>query len=96
MNGTAEKGKPIGDRIKEVRTLYEQLDSYGITDRFEGVVEFKRIANEFVKNGHGASGKIPLEGIDRTLEYVLTTNALGTCTAVLRYTGVVKMARRRR
>ena len=79
--------KTVGERIREVRALYEQLDSYGITDRFDGVQEFKRIANEFVRHGHGASGKIPLEGIERTLEYVLTQNPNKTSSAVLRFTG---------
>ena len=85
-----ENEKTIGERINEVKALYEQLESYGITDRFDGVKEFKRIANEFVRHGHGASGKIPLEGIDRTLEYVLTKNPNRTSSAVLRFTGVVK------
>ena len=79
--------KTVGERITEVRALYEQLDSYGLTDRFEGVAEFKRIANEFVRHGYGASGKIPLEGLERSLEYVLTKNTSKTSSVVLRFTG---------
>lgn len=79
--------KTVGDRITEIRAIYEQLETYGLTDRFEGVVEFKKIANVFVREGHGASGKIPLEGIDRTLEYVLPTNPSKVSTVVLRFTG---------
>lgn len=79
--------KTVGERITEVRALYEQLDSYGLTDRFEGVTEFKRISNEFVRLGYGASGKIPLEELERSLEYVLTKNTSKTSSVVLRFTG---------
>jgi hypothetical protein len=79
--------KSVGDRIEEMRAIYEQFETYGLTDRFEGVQEFKRIANEFVRYGHSASGKLPLEDIDRTLEYVLTKNPSKVSSVVLRYTG---------
>jgi hypothetical protein len=85
--------KSVGDRIKEIRALYEQLESHGITDRFEGVQEFRKIANEFVRDGHGAFGKIPLEGIDRTLEFLLTKHPNKVSSVVLRYTGTAQKKR---
>ena len=88
--------KSVGERIEEMRAIYEQLESHGLTDRFEGVQEFKKIANEFVRGGHSASGKIPLEGIERTLEYLLTKNPSKVSSVVLRYTGSDKKTSRKK
>ena len=77
--------KTVGDRVAEMRAIYEQLETYGLTDRFEGVREFKKIANLFVREGQSASGKIPLEGIDRNLEYVLSMNPKKDAMVVLRH-----------
>ena len=77
--------KTVGVRISEMRTLYEQLDVHGLTDRFEGVQEFKKIANEFVRDGQSRSGKLRLEGLEHDLEYVLTKNPNKVSSVVLRY-----------
>lgn len=63
--------KSIESRIEEIRNIYIQFQDHGISD--EIIKEFKIIANDFVKNGHGASGKIDLKEISMLLSYVLST-----------------------
>lgn len=61
------------DRLTEVINLYRQLNDLGVTtDSCDGIKEFKKIANTFVKDGFSSSGKIKLFEIDRVLAYTFT------------------------
>lgn len=73
------------ERLKEVRTLYEQIFAIGFPPDLEPIAAFRAIANRFVKVGEGASGSLPLKGYKRILVYMLSNQAHITSTVVLKY-----------
>lgn len=73
------------ERLKEVRALYEQLFSFGLSPDLDGVATFRGLANHFVKTGEGASGKIPLVGFKRNLVYKLSNQSHIDSTIVLQF-----------
>ena len=65
--------KSVEERLEEVMVIYKKLKDLGIDEHTcQGITEFKKIANYFVKDGHSASGKIKLYEANRTLVYTLT------------------------
>lgn len=61
--------KPLEVRLREVKELYTKLDSLGIPPDLEGIRAFRAIANDYVKDGIGHSGVIPIREIQRILRY---------------------------
>lgn len=76
--------KPLPQRLAEVAALYRQLDGLGLSPEFPGIRQFREIANAFVRDGTGASGRIPLPEAGRTLVYRLTTQPHLVSDVVLR------------
>jgi hypothetical protein len=70
--------KSVTERIFEVKQVYQKLKELGLNDQYEGIHDFKQIANLFVREGVPASGKIKLPEIDRILEYILSNNIPST------------------
>lgn len=77
--------KTVTDRLTEVRTIYEKLFALGLPTDQENVAAFRVIANEFVKTGQGASGKLPLRGFKRILVYKLSNQSHIQSTVTLQY-----------
>lgn len=77
--------KSAQQRLDEMITIYKQIESFGINERVcSGIKEFKIIANMFVKNAIGSSGKIDLPEIDRYLLYTLSLQSRVTSNVVLK------------
>lgn len=66
------KEKSIEERMDEMRRLYKQLSDLGLSKEHNGIRDFMQIANDFVKDGQSASGKISLDGLKRDLIYTLS------------------------
>jgi hypothetical protein len=61
------------ERLSEVMNLYKQLNDLGVTpESCEGIKEFRKVANTFIKEGFSTSGKIKLIELDRILVYTFT------------------------
>lgn len=79
------KTKTVGERIQEVRRIYEQLDALGLHEGVvEAIAEFRKIANEYVRNGVATTGAIPISSIRRILVYDFSTNPKVPCTVVMK------------
>ena len=78
--------KSIGERIAEVRRLYEQLDALGLHDGLDAIVEFRKLANTFVRTGEGSTGVLPICSIGRMLVYSFHSHRTTPCTIVLKLT----------
>lgn len=77
--------KAIEVRIQEIQSIYYQLNELGLSKEHEGVAQFQKIANEYVKNGTSASGKIPLHGLKRHIVYKLSMQPHILSTVTLRF-----------
>lgn len=65
--------KSLENRLNEIKNIYKKLNELGISeDVCSNIKTFKKIANEFVKNGESQSGKIVLIEIQRILYYILS------------------------
>ena len=65
-----DKIKPTHDKTRGERAM-------------EIVKAFKKIANQFIDDGIPMTGKIPMEGYDRMLCYILTNHNLKESTIAL-------------
>jgi len=65
------KEKSLGERLKEMVQLYQQLQRLGIEHQFEEMEEFYQSANRFIKEKKPASGIISLPSLQRELHYEL-------------------------
>lgn len=79
------KEKTVLERIQEVRTLYEQLFSFGFPEDLDSIKVFRAFANRFVKTGEGASGSIPMVGYKRNLVYTLSNQPHITSMVILKH-----------
>lgn len=78
--------KTIGERISEMKNIYLQMYDLGIDEHVcEGMRQFKEVANRFVKEGIGASGRIQLHEINRDLVYILSTQPHVVSSVVLKH-----------
>ena len=59
-------------RTEEVQRILGQIQELGLHGQ-EGVAEFLKVLDGFNTDGIGASGRIPLRGLKRVLEYKLST-----------------------
>lgn len=65
--------KSLENRLNEIKNIYKKLNELGISeDVCSNIKTFKKIANDFVKNGESQSGKIVLIEIQRILYYILS------------------------
>jgi hypothetical protein len=77
--------KSLEQRLVEVQSIYRQLNDLGLSNEHEGVATFKKIANDFVKDGTSASGSIPLRGLKRKIVYILTMRPQIVSSVTLKY-----------
>jgi endonuclease III-like uncharacterized protein len=65
--------KDTTQRIAEVKNIYRQFYDLGLSeDICQEFFSFKKIANDYVRDGYSRHGKINMESIDRILVYNLT------------------------
>ena len=77
--------KETVERRREVDELRQKFARLGLTDEIDGVRRFFDLAEAFVEEGVGASGKIKLAGMKRVIEYVLSVRSGRESTAKLTY-----------
>lgn len=58
-------------RVEEIVTIKEKLQSLGLTSEHESIAQFYKYLAEFEK-GVSSSGSIKLHGLNRRLEYILS------------------------
>lgn len=78
------KPKAITERIKEIRTLYQQLEAIGLHEGIDAIDEFRKEANVFVKTGKSSTGVISVPSVQRALVYEFSSNPRVPCTVVLK------------
>jgi len=67
------------ERLKEILEIYVKLKELGLSDDVCPKLKvFRKVANEFIKEGYSINGKIFLEEIGRTLIYNLTMQTNST------------------
>lgn len=70
-------------RETETKTIEDKLESLGLTAEYPEIARYLKIAADYVSDGCSQSGRIPINGVGRTLVYTLTTKPHLTCTATL-------------
>ncbi len=74
-NKRKTKTKPIlktkSERLTEVITVINKIQSLGLTDEYEGISQFKEILKQYVNDGEFRKGKIKVIGTNRIIEYLL-------------------------
>lgn len=81
------KQKTIEERIQDGKEIYQKLIDLGIHKRFETMDPFYEALQEFIKEGHSASGKIKLPEIQRILFYQFITRKNKPCVVWLKFIG---------
>jgi len=74
-----------GERVAEIIPVMKKFREIGFPTETPGIVEFKKIADEFIETGQGATGRIPLQEYKREIQYMLSNHNLRDCTVVLKY-----------
>lgn len=64
--------KSVEERLLELAPVYGKLRELGISMKLQGMDEFARIANEFLRDGTSASGILQVPRIGRILHYKLS------------------------
>jgi hypothetical protein len=77
------KNKTKSQRVMEIVKAWKKLREIGFPDETPSLVEFKQITNKFIEDGIAVTGKIPMEGYDRTLCYILTNHCKKESTIAL-------------
>ena len=75
--------KTKGQRVMEIVKAFKKIKEIGFPDDTPALVEFKKISNQFIEDGIPVTGKIPMEGYDRILCYILTNHNLKESTIAL-------------
>ncbi len=82
-SGKINKEKTKGERVMEIVKAWKKLREIGFPDETPALVQFKQITNQFIEDGFPVTGKIPMEGYDRTLCYILTNHCKKESTIAL-------------
>ena len=80
-----ENLKTIEERISEIIEIKKKLSEIGLTDQIEGIKEFYKYCNDFVKYNYSWTGKIKLYGTKRILEATLPRTKNIKCMINLKY-----------
>jgi hypothetical protein len=83
MSERTNKEKTKGERVMEIVKAWKKLREIGFPDETPALVQFKQITNQFIEDGIAVTGKIPMEGYDRTLCYILTNHCKKESTIAL-------------
>lgn len=74
------------ERLKEVITLIKKLRDFGFSTESSGVIEFRKISNEFVKDGLRKEAKIKFEEYQNiTLIVLLSSNKNVDCSITIKH-----------
>ena len=85
MGTNKKKEKTLAVRLYEMTQAYKQMQELGLPAQLEGIDEFRRIANRFVKEGESASGELRLDGFQRVIIYDLSNQAHIPSRVLLRF-----------
>ena len=77
--------KTIEQRKHEIEQIYTKLSSLGLTPEMEGIEKFLAITNDFVEKGISCTGAIKIEGLNRTIVYILPMNPSVPASITLRF-----------
>lgn len=83
MSDRKNKEKTKGQRVMEIVKACKKLREIGFPDETPALVQFKQITTQFIEDGIPVTGKIPMEGYDRTLCYILTNHCKKESTIAL-------------
>lgn len=75
--------KTKADRVMEIVKAWKKLKEIGFPEDVPSLIEFKKIANQFIEDGIPMTGKIPMESFNRTLCYILTNHKQKESTIAL-------------
>lgn len=78
------KTKSVAERIAELRRLYEQLEAFGLHEGLDAIAEFRKMANDFVRNGESTTGAIPIVPAKRILVYTFSSDPKVPCNICLK------------
>jgi hypothetical protein len=70
-------------RVSEIVKSWKKLRELGLSDDLPALIEFKKVTNQFIEDGHPVTGKIPMPEWDRTLCYILTNHSKKESTIAL-------------
>ena len=70
-------------RVAEIVKSWKKLRELGLSDDLPALIEFKKVTNQFIEDGHPVTGKIPMPEWDRTLCYILTNHSKKESTIAL-------------
>ena len=73
------------ERLQEVQSILAKLESLGLSKEIAGVAAFLQTGREYVRSGESRSGSVPLVGLKRHIDYVLSGRKHVACTVNLRY-----------
>lgn len=75
----------VNHRTTEIVKIFKKLKelNLGILG-FEEVVKFRKICNEFIKDGKPCKGNIPILGLNRIINYNFSEKKI---ECILKYTG---------
>jgi hypothetical protein len=65
----------VSARVESIKECYTALSDMGLHDGVsDGVAQFKRVANAFVRDGAKSDGKIQIPEVGRVLMYSFSPN----------------------
>ena len=50
------------ERVSEILEIFKKLKGLGLNTQIDGIVDFKKITNEYIENGGSYNGSIKLYG----------------------------------
>lgn len=65
--------KTKSERLSEVIVIIKKIQGLGLSDKFQGILEFKELLKQYVNDGEFRKGKIKVIGTKRIIEYLLPT-----------------------
>ena len=77
--------KSKDQRGREINKAKLQLSMLGMDKDTPGLAQAFDIFDNYVEHGGHCAGKIPLEGYQRVLKYILTMHPMTECTILLEY-----------
>ena len=82
---TKNTTKTIGEKISEIKTIYNKLEQVGLNKTHPDIRKFHTIVNDYIKSNESFSGKLRIHGADRILQYILPKSTKNECQIMLKY-----------
>ena len=79
--------KTEDERREEIKNILKKLADLDVTLKVNGMKEFIKVSNEFVKEGKFYNGKIPLPDLNRVIVCFFPLLKGRVCDVTLKYTG---------